>query len=93
MRVGATSDDPLVQVTAFYDETNRTEAVVLINNAATSRNVGVAFGGLLFSGALRGEQSSGNVRWQPIAAVTPIDARSFFVQLPPHSVTSVGGAF
>lgn len=91
-RIDAVSDDPLVQVTAFHDRAKNAVAVVLINNDATPRNVRVAFSGLRLPDRMRGEQSYARVRWQPFAAITPSDATSFSVQLPPHSVTSVGGA-
>lgn len=90
VRLDAASDDPLVLATAFYDSAKRAAAVVLINNATSTRMVHVDLNGLNFAEALRGEQSFGNVRWQPIAAIKPAAAGRFSVTLPPRSVTSLG---
>jgi O-glycosyl hydrolase len=93
VRIDANSGDPLVQVTAFRDDTASSLALVLINNAPDSRNVHVSLNGLSLSGNLRGESSTASGYWQPLPPVTLSSATDFTMALPPYSVTSAGGSF
>ncbi len=95
LRVEASTDDPLVMVTAFTDNKRGKASFVIINNAAETRTVRVHVNGLAFTGSLEGEQSVGDVRWKALARIAPSgDAKdAFVVTVPARSVTSVGGAY
>lgn len=95
LRVEASSDDPLVMVTAFTDNKRGKATFVIINNAEEPKTVRVHLAGLAFTGSLDGEQSRGDTRWKALAGIAPSgDAKDgFVVVVPPRSVTSVGGAF
>ena len=96
MRVEASSDDPLVLVTAFTDNKRGKASFVIINNGEAAKTVRVHLsGGVVFTGALTGEQSVGEVRWKALGAITPTgDAKDgFAVTVPAKSVTSVGGNY
>jgi O-glycosyl hydrolase len=95
LRVDATSDDPLVMVSAFTNRKTGKASFVIINNAATSKSVRVHTTGLTLTGPLTGEQSSGDARWKALGAVAlDGDAKdAFVVTAPAKSVTSVGGGY
>ena len=94
VRVEATSNDPLVMVSAFTDSKSGKASFVIINNADTSRTVGVHVSGMTLAGALTGEQSVGDARWKALEATPVTDAKDgFTIAVPAKSVTSVGGAF
>lgn len=94
-RVEASSDDPLVMVTAFTNNKRGKASFVVINNAETPKTVRVHVSGLAFTGPLAGEQSEGDVRWKALGAIPTIEgARDEFVlTVPAKSVTSVGGSY
>jgi O-glycosyl hydrolase len=89
VRVEATSRDPLVQVSAFANADGSRLSFVLINNAPEERRVVVSLDGAIFKNAMAGEQSTGQVRWQPIVPFAS-QAAALMLRLPPESVTSVG---
>lgn len=95
LRVETASNDSLVAVTAFTDNRRGRAAFVIVNNAEAPRTVRVHLNGLQFTGALSGEQSYGEVRWQALGAVAlDGDAKdAFVVTVPGRSVTSVGGGY
>jgi len=95
VRVDATSDDPLVMVSAFTNRKTGKASFVIINNAPTSKSVRVHTTGLTLTGALTGEQSSGDARWKALGAVAlDGDAKdAFVITVPGKSVTSVGGGY
>jgi len=95
VRVVASSDDPLVMVSAFADNKRGKAWFVIINNAEEARTVRVHVSGLAFTGSLEGEQSEGDARWKALAAIAPNgdEKDGFVVDVPPRSVTSVGGPF
>jgi len=95
LRVEASSDDPLVMVTAFTDNRRRKASFVIINNAEQPKTVRVHVAGLAFTGSLESEESRGDTRWKALARIAPSGAAKdgFVVVVPPRSVTSVGGAF
>lgn len=95
VRVEASSDDPLVMVTAFTDAKRGTSSFVIINNAEATRTVHVHVSGWAFAGPLAGEQSVGEERWKALGAVPlSTDAKDeFVVTVPGKSVTSVGGSY
>jgi O-glycosyl hydrolase len=95
VRVEATSEDPLVMVSAFTNRKTGKASFVIINNAATSRSVQVHLTGLTLAGPLTGEQSSGDARWKALGAVA-LDGEAkdaFVVTVPAKSVTSLGGSY
>jgi O-glycosyl hydrolase len=95
VRVEASSDDPLVLVTAFTDGKRGKSSFVIVNNADAPRTVQVRVSGFAFTGALSGEQSVGQVRWKALGAIAPSgDGKdAFVVTVPAKSVTSVGGSY
>jgi O-glycosyl hydrolase len=94
-RVEASSDDPLVMVTAFTDNKRGKASFVLINNAETEKTVRVHVSGLSFTGPLAGEQSEGEARWKALGEIPTVETArdEFVVTLPARSVTSVGGSY
>jgi O-glycosyl hydrolase len=91
--IDATSSDPLVQVSAFADQTRGSIALVLINNGAVAASHAVKLAGLSLEGDLTGEQSTASGYWNPLVAFPPASAAAFTITLPPASVTSIGGRF
>jgi O-glycosyl hydrolase len=89
IRVDAQSSDPLLQVTAFRDETAGRIALVLINNRKEPVTVTVNFSGIKLNGALAGEQSTLAGYWSTLKEI-PIDSDAQFnIALPENSVTSI----
>jgi hypothetical protein len=95
VRVDATSDDPLVLVSAFTNKRTGKASFVIINNDATAKSVRVHLSGLALTGPVAGEQSSGDARWTALGTVSyEGDARdAFVVTVPGKSVTSLGGNY
>jgi O-glycosyl hydrolase len=95
IRVDATTDDPLVMVSAFADNKRGKASFVIINNNDAPKAVRVHVTGFTFTGAPTGEQSYGDTRWKALGAI-PFDAETkdaFVVTVPAKSVTSVGGNY
>lgn len=96
VRLETTSGDPLVQVSAFRNESQQKAVAVAINNSSTERMVQMNFTGLNLTGQISGERSTsggaGNY-WQPITAITPTSATQFAVTLPAFSITSLSGSY
>ena len=92
VRVEATSDDPLVQVTAFEDDKRRRLSLVLINNATTDRIVRVGSGGIALLPAVTGEQSTAAAVWKATSSLALDSTGQFTTTLPALSVTSFGVA-
>jgi len=91
LRRGATyldgeSSSPFVLVSPFLDRDRL--VAVLVNTAATASRVTIRLEGSTFSGALSGEQSRADAKWQ---AIPSFDARgqSVTLDVPGWSVTSV----
>ena len=95
LRVEATSDDPLLMVSAFTNRKTGKASFVIINNDAASKSVRVHLSGATLDGGLTGEQSSGDARWKALGAVAlDGDAKdAFVVTVPGKSVTSLGGKY
>lgn len=93
VRVDAQSSDPLVQVTAFRDDTAGRVSFVLINNSSAPTTATVNLNAAALSGNLTGEQSTPAAYWAPLAAFAPDSATRFHIALPATSVTSVAGSF
>jgi O-glycosyl hydrolase len=95
VRIEATSDDPLVQVTAFRDDARGRLTLIAINNADAVRTIKVSTSGApALMGALTGERSTGTAAaavWQAFTGTTT--NTSWTVDLPAKSVTSMAGAF
>ncbi len=87
-RLDATSDDPLVLVTAFRDDAQGRVVLVAINNAASARTLQVSVQGLpALLGTFTGEQSIASTTWAPVNGATTDTGWS--IDLPPQSVTSI----
>ena len=95
LRVEATSEDPLVMVSAFANRKTGKASFVIINNDVTSKSVRVHTTGMTLAGPLTGEQSAGDARWKALGAVALDGAAkdAFVLTVPAKSVTSVGGSY
>ena len=88
VRIDATSDDPLVQVTAFRDDPQGRLALVAINNATTARPLIVTVTNApAITGSLSGERSTAGALWEPFSGTTT--PTGWIVSLPPKSVSSM----
>jgi O-glycosyl hydrolase len=87
VRIDGSSDDPLVQVTAFRDAKNARLVLVAINNASATRTLAVSVAGLSLEGTVTGEQSTAAAAWAPLPAVTA-RAAGFGADVPALSVTT-----
>jgi len=95
LRVEASSDDPLVMVSAFANNKRGKASFVIINNADTAKTVRVHVNGLAFTGPMEGEQSEGAARWKALGAIPTTEGvrDEFVVMVPGKSVTSLGGRY
>jgi O-glycosyl hydrolase len=96
VRVAATSEQLLLQPTAFWDDAQSRVSLVMINNADDPMTVDVELNGLALTGPLDGERSTGDLSfpasyWQPLAAWQPDTSTAFSIGIPPLSVTSIAG--
>lgn len=91
IRIEAATSDPLVQVTAFRDDSQKRIVLVLINNASTKRELNVNIAGISLSGKLRGEQSTATAYWQPLQPFVLNTPTGFMLTVPAKSVTTVIG--
>lgn len=87
VRLDATSDDALVQVTAFRDAAQGRFVLVAINNAGAARQLDVALAGLSVSGSLSGEQSTASAVWAKLTDV-PVPQGTLSLSAPAKSVTT-----
>jgi MYXO-CTERM domain-containing protein len=89
VRIEATSDDPLVQVTAFRDGKSGRIVLVAINNATSARTVRVDVAGVTLGVGtpVTGEQSTAAAYWKVITDVASAGA-GYGVTLPALSVTT-----
>jgi hypothetical protein len=92
VRVEAASDDKLVLVTAFKDDKTRRLVLVIINNAPEDRTLSLALSGLEVAGHVTGEQSYGDLRWQPREEVAVESAQRIRTRVPAMSVTTLAVA-
>jgi hypothetical protein len=91
VRIDATADDPLVQVTAFRDDAQGRLVLVALNNANAPRTLAVtAANAPMLMGMLMGERSTSSAVWQPFTGTTT--STGWSIDLPPHSVTSMAGS-
>ena len=93
VRVGASSDDALVQVTAFRVDAQDRLVLVAINNANAPRTLQVSLSGLALNAAtpISGEQSTAGAYWQAVPTFAPT-ASGFTVVVPALSVTTFASA-
>ena len=91
VRLPASSNDPLLMVTAFTDTAKNRASFVIINNAETPRTVTIDLQGRSVAGPITGEQSTARLRWNPLAD-TPATGGTITATVPAHSVTSLAGA-
>ena len=94
VRIGGESDDPLVLVSAFRDDSREEIIGVIVNNhrepvSASFKTVG----GIDLSGTVKGEQSSAEGYWLPLT-IAPLDEdQRIRTTLPARSVTSFSVKF
>jgi len=88
VRIEAVSADPLLQVTAFRQETPDRLVLVVINNAAEARAPNVSLSGLRLSGPVTGEESREHVRWRAIEPFQPESSSRIRATVPGRSVTT-----
>lgn len=87
--VESSSSNPLVLVSAF-DDAARDRVVVVVANASPTRQLlRIQLAGATPAGTIRGEQSSGTARWQPLDPATPRTGGEVQVTVPGRSVVSL----
>lgn len=91
VRIDSTTNDPLLQVTAFRDDTQGQLVLVVINNAASARTLNVNMNELTLSGNLNGEQSTATAYWQSLTPFSTDSSSSFTLTVPAESVTTIVG--
>jgi O-glycosyl hydrolase len=89
VRLEATSRDPLIQVTAFWDENQNRFVLVAINNADKQQQLNVHVSGLKLEDTLTGEQSIGMAYWQPVSSIEVKEPDQFILDVPAKSVTTI----
>ncbi len=92
VRIEATTDDPLVQVTAFRDDAQGRLVLVAINNADTTQTLTVsAANAPSLTGNLSGELSTSTTDvWMPFSGTAT--SAGWTVDVPPHSVSSMAAS-
>ncbi|MDE3090641.1 MAG: hypothetical protein KGJ80_14800, partial [Chloroflexota bacterium] len=88
-RIDASSSDPLVQVTSFWDQRDGRMVLVAINNASTDRALSVNVNGLKLNGSLTGEQSTRSSYWQSLPSFASDTPESYTLVIPSKSVTTI----
>lgn len=88
VRVSASSDDPLVLVTAFRDGARGRAVLVAINNAAAERPLSVTFTGMAPSGTVTGERSTAGNIWAKLSDANVAPGSPFTATLPARSITT-----
>jgi O-glycosyl hydrolase len=87
-RLDAVTDDPLVQVTAFRNFFPSNLVLVAINNSPHPRTLNVNLDSVFLHGQVRGEQSHGHQRWQPLRKLDLQARDRFQATVPGLSVTT-----
>lgn len=90
-RLDATSSNPLVQITAFLDENQKSLVLVVINNAMESQQLDIQLNGVTLEGAIAGEQSTKTSYWQTLSPLKAEVSNHFTISIPPKSVTTMLG--
>ncbi len=91
VRIDALSDDSLLQVTAFRDDSNSRLTIVIINNSSAERSLDIVLSGLKLAGVVVGEQSTESARWKTIESFELAESNSFTYSVPGKSVTTLAG--
>jgi O-glycosyl hydrolase len=91
VRLGATSGNKLVQVTAFRDPAQKKLVMVAINNNSHQQTLNVKLSGVRVTGSLTAEQSTAASFWKPLAPWAAGTSSSFSLTVPALSVTSLAG--
>lgn len=89
VRLEATSRNPLIQVTAFWDGYQNRFVLVAINNADKQQQLNVRTSGLKLEDTLTGEQSTGIAYWQPLSSIKVKAPDRFVLDVPAKSVTTI----
>jgi O-glycosyl hydrolase len=88
VRLGASSSDPLVQISAFVEQLRGQAVIVAINNATAERTLDVSFTGLSVSGIATGEQSTASAIWATLPEASLGQNSTFEFSAPAHSITT-----
>ncbi len=87
VRVGATSDDPLVLLTAFREPTRARLVVVAVNNATEARELRAHVAGAPLGPTFEGELSTASAPWAAITGATTSPTDLTYT-MPPLSVAT-----
>lgn len=90
-RLDAMSSNPLVQITAFWDENQKRLVLVAINNAKKVQQLDVRLNGVVLKGAIASEQSTETTYWQSLSPMPIQVPNRFTISIPPKSVTTMRG--
>ncbi|NUN67325.1 hypothetical protein HCU40_21985 (plasmid) [Pseudanabaena biceps] len=90
-RIDATSSSPLVQITAFWDDSQKRLVLVAINNEKEERALDIQLDGVTLSGAIASEQSTKTSYWQTLSPIKMEVPNHFTISVPPRSVTTMRG--
>jgi O-glycosyl hydrolase len=90
-RLEATSNNPLVQITAFWDQNQKRLILVAINNANKSQQLDILLNGVTLEGAIASEQSTQKSYWQQLSAIQVEIPNRFVISIPAKSVTTMQG--
>ena len=93
VRVEGTSDQSLVQISAFRDDGQGRLVLVVINNNTGNMPIDVSLKGIAFSGLVSGEQSSPAGYWSSLSPITPTTNSTFLATVPGLSVTTYSSKF
>jgi O-glycosyl hydrolase len=93
IRLESTSDQSLIQISAFRDDSQGRLVFVVINNDAMNVPVTVSLKGLAFSALVEGERSSPEGYWISLPAVAPTTSSTFQFSAPGLSVTTFSSKF
>lgn len=89
VRIEASSGKPRVLVSAFRDLANRRIVVVAVNNELSEQFLQIRLTGASAGGAVSGEVTSGQVRWQAIPNFVPSSNSTVGFVAPARSVVTL----
>ena len=94
VRIDGESEDPLVLVSAFRDDSREEILGVIVNNHREPVSASFkTIGRIDLSGVVRGEQSSAEGYWLPLTIAPPDEDQRIRTTLPARSVTSFSVKF
>ncbi len=90
-RLEATSSNPLVQITAFWNDSQKRLVLVAINNDKEDRTLDIKLDGVTLAGAIASEQSTKTSYWQTLSPIQVEAPNHFTISIPSKSVTTMRG--